>query len=88
MNSKALEALRQINKDGLDNSQWGIVEDFETRLFMACEPGKSRYYPGVWLYVWLTVAEAHDFEERCEDPDGRILPARLNEMILLYKLES
>lgn len=86
MNQKAIDALKRINADNLENSVWGIVEDGSVADFIEIEITNDRKLDGTWLYVWQSSELNIEFWQACGKPDEVIKLHEYDETILFYKL--
>ena len=58
MNARAFEVIDAINREGLDNSNWGLCQDVEdTSWHFGIE--ESRELKGTYAYVYI---KAEDYE--------------------------
>ena len=60
MKAATFRLIDAINKEGLDNSKWGVVENIEsTKEYFGTDTDEC--LPGQWLYVYRENDERHLF---------------------------
>lgn len=76
MKQDIFNLLDAINKEGLDNSQWGLCEDVEnTRLYFGTEEEES--LQGQYVFVYRDMDEVFSFVSLCG-----VKPARTMKQVL------
>lgn len=86
MSNKIFKVLDFINRQGLDNSEWGVCENVDRAHFVNECVCRNRYYDGKWLYVWMANEYALELYEPATKPDDIIPIEDQDEELLMYKL--
>ncbi|MBQ3234068.1 MAG: hypothetical protein IJA96_05645 [Alistipes sp.] len=60
MKATTFKLIDAINREGLDNSRWGVVEDIEsTKEYFGTDTDEQ--LQGQWLYLYRSADEKHLF---------------------------
>ena len=82
--SSIITLIDAINREGLSNDSWAIVEDVPTRSYFGTI--ESKLLLGSWLVIYSSNDEIFSFIDACEvEPTYRFHTVD-GDILLLYKL--
>mgnify|MGYP001026301517 FL=1 len=87
MNAFAFKVIDAINRDGMDNGQWGLVEDVDnTQPYFGTK--EEIELKGQWAYVYADKDEVFSsFFEKIEPTKVLHIADCDNSILLLYRLD-